>query len=748
MENGEGPGHASLVSDLPFPVIISKVHGPVTRRGSVNRTALVARLCASSEMPVVTVVAPAGFGKTTLLRQWADHDPRPFCWLTLDEQDNDPAVLLTYFALALHEIVPLDDAIFRQLHAPRRTTDTLVARLTRAMGDAAEPAVIVVDDAHLLHRPECWDVVRDILGRIPEGWQVAIASRTELPVATPRLRAEGRIAELRPQNLAMDDQEAGCLLAAAEVNLSHPAVAALNRRVEGWPAALYLAALAIAADPGLDPESRQIGGDRFVLDYLRSEVLSHLSMADARFLIRTSVLDRLSGPLCDAVLETAGSADRLERLERSNMLLIPLDHTRTWYRCHQILRDLLSAALQQRETEVVPALRRRAAEWYEANAMPELAIEQAMALADASRVARITVAWGQLFYQRGRAATARRWFAWFDDQDLVGEYPAVAAIGALACMIEGRDGGAERWLLAAKRGCRQDSRHVLHGEIALLEALACHDGVETALRDAERATDLLQPEDPQRDLALLVLGILCLITRQHDRADALLAEAVDVADDRGTGPEQSIARAERALLALRDGRSSDARTFSKQACEVVDAAGLDDYGISAFVYAVAARVRLEHGDVEGAQPVLARAQRLHGFLTHSLPYYTVQTRLELVRCYLAMTDVSGARATLREAEKVVRRRPRLGALIDDLDKLQQRVETLSANPAGASSLTVAELRLLPLMATHHTFREIGEQLFISPNTVKTEAIAVYRKLGVSSRSEAVESARQLGLLGE
>lgn len=731
----------------PFPVAMSKLAPPATRRGSVIRSALIDRVRAHPDASVVSVVAPAGYGKTTLLRQWADSDPRPFKWLALDAHDNDPTVLLTGVALALEQIVPVEGDVFRLLHAPRHSVDSIVAELAHAVDRVIGSAVLVLDDLHLLDDPECQDILAEVVNRLPPAWQVAVGSRAEPALPIARLRAEGRVVELGPSDLAMDDREAGQLLTLADIDLGAEDIGALNRRVEGWPAALYLAALAIAGDADLDPTGTwPVGTDRFLVDYLQSEVLRRSAADDVEFLVRTSLLEELSGSLCDAVLRTTGSAARLEALERCNLLVMPLGHDRTWYRCHHLFREVLRAELHRRDGELIAALRRRAADWYEAHALPELAVEQAMALGDGPRVASLATTWAQPFYQQGRATTARRWLDWLDEHDLVESRPTLGFTGALAHMVDGSPAAATRWLDAAQRAVTPQDPPAMRGHVALIRALACEDGLEATLRDAEQAVALVPVEDPYRGLSLLVFGIARLLTRQSDQADAVLADAVEIAEDAGARPAAAIALAECALLALRNGRVADARDFADRACAAVAEAGLDGYGISALMYATAARVHLEQGDVARAESALVQAQRLQAHLNHSLPFYTVQVRLEMARCYISLTDVSGARTMLQEAVAVVRRRPALGPLVDEIAALQHQLDSLRTNMAGASALTSAELRLLPLLATYLSFREIGARLFISPNTVKTEAISIYRKLGVSSRSEAVERAQQLGLL--
>jgi LuxR family maltose regulon positive regulatory protein len=746
-EAAVGDTRLRATAHVPFPLIESKVTPPIPRPGCIVRTALIDWLRAREDVPIAAVVAPAGYGKTTLLRQWAERDPRPFAWLTVDARDNDPAVLLTYLAVALDQIVPVDPAVFRALSTPRSDPSTVVPRVLQAFRQVPQSAVLVIDDLHLLDDDSCGHLIADIVDLVPAGWQVALAGRGPLPLPVARIRAEGRIAEISAGDLAMDDDEAAALLRSVDVDLQPSVVAELNRQVEGWPAALYLAGLAILSEPGLDPTSDPgIGASRFVIDYTRSEVLTRLSADDVEFLMCASILDRLSGPLCDAVVGRTDSAARLDQLERANMLVTPLDHTCTWYHCHHVLREVMYAELERRGHSRIAKLRHRAADWYEAHDMPELAIEQAMALGDTERVCAIAEAWAQRFYQRGRAVTTRRWFDWVEAHIPIETQPSFAMTGALAHVVDGRVAAAERWLDAARRGVSRNGTAALRGRVAMITALACRDGLEAMLRDAEEAADLVPLDDPYRGLTLLVLGSACLVTSQHERADAVLADAVEAAEDSSATPALAIALAQRALIALDDDRADAARAFADRACALIDEAGLDGTGFSAVVYVTAARARLEQGDVATAKSALAHAQRLQAHLNHSLPWYAVQVRLEVARCHLALTDISGARAVLREAVKVVRRRPDLGGLVDEITALQRRLDSLHANLAGASSLTAAELRLLPMLATHLSFREIGERLFISANTVKTEAISIYRKLGVTCRSDAIDHARHLGLL--
>jgi LuxR family maltose regulon positive regulatory protein len=292
-----------------FPVLESKLVPPFERAGMVSRDNLLDRLEASAATPVVLISAPAGYGKTVLAAEWAKQDPRPFVWLSIDRHDNDPAVLLTYLALGLDRVEPIDPAVLGALASRGASiSQTVLLRLGAALSSKALPVVLVLDDVHLLQDQEGLDALAVLVDHLPQGSQLALTSRGELPLPVARWRAEGRLAELGPGDLAMGPLEAGLLLAATRVELSDGEVAELTQRTEGWPVALYLAALSIKIRPAGRPAGVGFGGrERSLVDYLQSVLLAGVSPTEVQFLTRTAVLDRLSGPLCDAVLGTTGS---------------------------------------------------------------------------------------------------------------------------------------------------------------------------------------------------------------------------------------------------------------------------------------------------------------------------------------------------------------------------------------------------------------------------------------------------------
>jgi LuxR family transcriptional regulator, maltose regulon positive regulatory protein len=733
-----------------FELVESKLHPPLARPGIVSRTVLVDRLLAAPAVPVVCVIAPAGFGKTTLLAQWAQEKGSRVAWVSADQRDNDPAVLLTYIVVALDRVEPIDLKVGGALVAPGASIVGAVPRLVAAVAAMTQPVALVLDHVEPLVNQECLDMIAELAIQLPTGSQLLLAARARPPLPVALLRAQGRVMELGAEELAMDPQEARALLEDGGVGLGDAEAAELIGRTEGWPVGLYLAALAHKAGGPRQVWAGFSGADRFMADYLWSEFLGQLPPERLTFLTRTAVLDRMCGPLCDAVLDTTGSSDVLASLEASNLLLVPLDRRGSWYRYHHLFRELLLAELGRREPELVPELHRRAAGWWEANGLPESAIDHAQAAGDADRVARLVWDLALPAYGAGRVDTARRWFGWFEDQGLLGRYPTVAVLGAWLQALLGLPVAAERWADVAERGPVAGTLpdgSTTQSYLALLRALLCRDGLDRMRADTQAALDKLSPESQWRPTAQLLEGIGYLLAGQADRADPLLARAVEVATDANALPVAAIALAERSLVAMHHKDWKQAAILADQAQGVVRTGGLDGYVASALVHAVVARVAVHQGDVPHAQAQLARATRLRPLLTYALPYLAVQALLELGRACLALDDAAGARTVLRQARDVLRRRPGLGILATQVDVLRSKIGTSRDAIAGVSSLTTAELRLLPLLSTHLSFREIGERLFVSQHTVKTQAMSVYRKLGVASRSQAVQHLQALGLGG-
>jgi DNA-binding CsgD family transcriptional regulator/anti-anti-sigma regulatory factor len=341
---------------------------------------------------------------------------------------------------------------------------------------------------------------------------------------------------------------------------------------------------------------------------------------------------------------------------------------------------------------------------------------------------------------------------WFHDQELLQRHPGVAVVGAWLQALGGDAAAAERWADAAERGAGRkagtspDDTAAIGSWLALLNAAMCRHGVEQLRSEAELACRLVATGSRLRAAAVLLLGIAHLLAGDLDSADRLLAEAIEVAEDAGATDSAVIALAEQALVGIDRGEWDKAELLVDHARSLLGQAQLDDKATNVLLYAVAARVAVHQGEVPRAHADLAHAQRLRPQLTIALPIHAVQARLVLAHTYVALSDVAGARTILREVDELLRRRPHLGVLGQQADQLRAQVDTMRADVLGASSLTGAELRVLPLLASQLTFRELSQRLHLSFHSVKSQALSIYRKLGVSSRSQAIQHAKELGLL--
>ena len=732
---------------------MSKLRRPPVRPGTVGRSSLIERLARDDCGPVVSVVAPAGYGKTTLLSQWAERNGQAFAWVSVDEADNDPKVLLTYIAEALDAVEPVGGRVFDALASPVSSVPgSVVPRLGAAFSSMTTPVVLVLDDVHALRNSACRAALSVLADHVPGGSRLVLAGRVEPPLRVARLRAEGRVLEIGPSDLSLTCEEASLLLRAAEVALGADEVAELHRRTEGWPAGLYLAALCLRE--GGSPGGAAIsagGGHRFVSEYVESEFLARISRRQRVFLTRTAVLERMCGPLCEAVLDAPGSAATLADLARSNLLLVPLDRRGQWFRYHHLFRDMLLAQLHRLEPGLVPVLQRRAASWCLRNGMGEEALEYSIAAGDVDGAARLVEKLWLPAERQGRIATLQRWFGWLEDRGGMRGHPMLAAGAAFLAETMGRPAEAERWADVVDRWQYQDAVRpedpAAEAWAAVLRACLCRRGVEQMRADADEAVRRCAEKGIPASAAGLLQGIARILCGDLDGGDASLEDAVSACEEAGAHENLAAALCERSLVAMARNQWDRAEALAGQARAVLGAAGIEDIYVTPLVCAVQARAALHRGDVPAVRRELVTAQRLRHLLTYALPHVAVQARIELTRVHLALADLAGARTLMGEIDELLGRRPGLGTLAGEAGTLRARLgNERGASVPGASALTAAELRLLPLLATHLSFPDIAAELFLSPHTIKSQARSIYRKIGASTRSQSITRARELGLL--
>jgi LuxR family maltose regulon positive regulatory protein len=733
------------------PVLDAKVTVQPARPGMVVREQLVDRLLDSRDQRVVWIAAPPGYGKTTLLSQWADRERRPVAWLSLDRSDEDATVFLSDVIAAFEGVGSIDPQLTPSLVASASPVPELaVIRLAAVLAGAPEPTLLVIDDAHLISDRGAWNVLVGLTDHLPSAVQVAIATRDGQDAHLARLRAQDALAELGPADLAFNEVETAELLRNIGRHAEPAEIERLVERSEGWPAALYLAARSRGLDR-VDSEDRALtvsGRDRTVADYIRYELLAPHSPADLEFMARTAIVERMTGSLCDAVIDGTGSHARLARLSGADQFVVPIDRAGEWYRYHTLLREYLLGELERSHSEEVEALHRHAAAWFADRGQAAAAVDHALAGGDLADAARALGRYAATIFDQGRATTAASWFDGLDEARLL-RVPYLALFAAWFYVLRGDATRARRFADAAERaefeGRPPDGTTSFESGRAMLRALMARRGLDEALRHAELAASLEVPPGPWRTVALTLLGGILAVSGSP-RAEGILAEVATTHAERTDVNARLVALAWRALLTIERADWSAAERLA-DACRAAmqePVAPTDWAAASAQV--VHARVALHHGDIEAGKASLARLLVSRVALTSGTPWYSVRVLLEIARCYLLVSDPAGARAALAEADRILVRYPDLGRLPGEVADARRRIAALPVGISGVSTLTPAELRLLSYLPTYLSFAEIADRLFVSVNTIRTQAKAVYGKLDATSRSEAVEHAIEAGLL--
>ena len=650
------------------------------RPGTIARASLIDRLAREDSGPIVSVVAPSGYGKTTLLAQWAARDGHPFAWVSLDERDNDPKVLLSYVAAALNAVQPLGARVFEVLASPVSSVPgAVVPRLGSAFWSMTVPVVLVLDDVHLLHNAECRDALSVLADHVPAGSRLVLAGRDEPPLRVARLRAQGRLLDIGVGDLSLNQAEAAALLRAAEVMLGEDDVAALHRRTEGWAAGLYLAALYLREGGPLGTAAVSFGGDdRLVSEYMESEFLGWISARHRVFLTRTAVLERMCGPLCEAVLAEPGSAAVLAELARSNLLLVPLDRRGYWYRYHHLFRDMLLAELERLEPGLLPVLRRRAAAWCldqrpaggsrwstpwppgTSMRPPTWWNDSRCRSADKGGSPPFSGGWGG--WMSGAGSKGTPWSPCWPRSSTPGWDGRARPIGGPISPTPGTTGTRAGLMTLRSWAGLPWSR-----------AFMCRRGVERMLADADEASHTFATHGIVTAGPALLQGLARTLSGDLAGGDASLEDAVSVGENTGAHEVLAAALSERSLLAMARGEWSRAQALSGQAGTALDQAGIEASYVTPLVCAVQARSALHRGDIPAARQQLVSAQRMRPVLTYAIPHVAIQARIELIHAHLALADVAGARTLMREIDEILKRRPNLGTLVGEARALRTRL---------------------------------------------------------------------------
>jgi ATP/maltotriose-dependent transcriptional regulator MalT len=709
----------------------------------VPRPRLLERLSDDEGRRLVVVCAPPGSGKTTLLAAWhaAQRGRRGFAWLSLDRFDNDPVRFWTGVLEAVRSVTgPFGAGAESVLRAPNTSLVGEVVPLVLAeLSSVGQPLVIALDDYHEIREPAVHASVTALLDRLPGSVELAIASRTDPPLPLARLRVRHELTEIRAAELGFDAREAGDLLNARHgLALDPEHVARLTERTEGWAAGLQLAALSLRGrEDGAAFIDTFAGDDRQVVDYLAFEVLDTLDDDTRAFLLQTAVLDRMCGPLCDAVTGGTGSAERLEELMRASLFVVALDERARWYRYHHLFRDLLRHELRRTQAARVAGLHRRAYRWLEAEGLPVEAIGHALEAGDAAHAAGLVDRTWLEYFNRGYLATVRGW-------------------------LDSLPPDARPWLprawTALDRGDLAAAAPLLEEPLPedllpwreLLRALHAFKGGDVA--GAATRMSALRPA-PSRfweSVARSVRGVCDYWSGRTAEARDGFAEASRLAEADGNPLGALYARGYLALLAAdeRDWPAVERHVSQARALEDAEPAVREHFALMALRLAEG-RLHRHGGRAAAADAALSRAVALarRGAGRPEL----LAALLALADCRRAAGDLQSAQALTVEARDTLRAciDPAVhGAAVEAAERRLQLGQLHASKPAAGvgDALSSRELAVLRMLPTGLSQREIGDRLFVSVNTVKTHVRAIYRKLNAPTRQAAVDRARELGLV--
>jgi LuxR family maltose regulon positive regulatory protein len=621
-----------------------------------------------------------------------------------------------------------------------------LSRLGRTVAAVDCPFVLVVDNAHALNSSIGLPTVRVVADHIPPGCQLVLASRTVPDLSVARLRATRRLLQLGGAHLAIRRDEATAFMAAAGVELEGAEVEAIRHHTEGWALGLAHAAAALRNGHDVDRLLSEFATDAGVAKaYLRHALLEAASPDSQAFLLRTSVLSLMCGELCDALLQTTGSADVLRDLEREGRFVTRIDGRPGWYRYHRLVKSLLRSELHSSEPDLESQLHTRAAAWWEPVNGTE-AIRHAKLSGNVATAARMIWAETGPALGSGHRATVEHWLATFSGTQAM--HHAKLALAAAWCALE-KGNPVEYWIAAAEQGGFDTS---LPGEadsvaagVAVLRATLARRGVSAMHDDAASAQQAQRPDDPWRTFAQFIDGVALHLSGHSALARIRLEETERHAAAIRTPGSRVLARAQLALIAVGENDWIRARRLIRGAQSIMRQAGLEQGPLMGQVACIGSLLLAADGRAREAAIAAERGARMISLLSSGMPWYALQSWITLVRTYLLLGDSTAAKVALGKADK-------LSAADDSpvlataLRSAHRMVDGLLSGDAGPASLTAAEMRVLRYLPTHLSFEQIGTQLHTSRNTVKTQAIAAYRKLCVSSRVEAVERAATLGLL--
>lgn len=743
---------AVVTTDGRGPLAEAKLAAPRQRSGMLVRARVAQILDAGAEAAVTLVAAPAGYGKTTAVRSWAASAEAPLAWVTLDAGDNDPSRLWTYVATAVDRIRGgLGRRALKRLDLAGAPIETVVDELLNAVADFGSELTIVLDDLHAVTDRECLASIDYAIEHLPPSARLILLTRADPGLPLARLRACGALVELRASDLSLTAAEMRQLLVErAGLGLQSEDIETLRSRTEGWPAAVYLAALWLGTVDDPRRAVRDFGGDqRYVAQYLTQEVLGALDPDERTFLLYAAALGRFTAELCDAVLQRSDSAAMLARLEQSNLFVLPLER-REWYRLHSLFGEFALTKLASDQPGAELQIHRRAARWLRSRGLVTEATEHAAAAQDHRIVAELLRDNRHTLIRTGRSRTLLRWVRTLPDEILI-EYPDLALTGAAAAILVGRLTLERRRFLqlATRAKLARPDRFGVYEEagMGMVRAEGFDTGVRAAIADGQAAVELAaQGADEILVAALESLARAQYFAGELDEAWAAANRAIEHPDALRRAPGYAGARATLALIAADRGWLKSARAHAEAARDVVGKITSSRSWLGAMAAVAVGAVLEGEGDIAGAEREFSYAERFFRDEVATVPHAWLLVRLADVRRRRGRLDEAGA--TLNQARLEIAEIGDCGTIPGLAAKVETALAEAQSQANGGEVLETpseAELAVLRLLATDLSTREIASRLFLSPNTVRSHTRSIYRKLGVGSRADAVARATALGL---
>jgi LuxR family maltose regulon positive regulatory protein len=741
-----------LTDEWP-PLAEAKLAAPRLRNGMVRRPRLLQTLEAGQDAALTLVAAPAGYGKTTAVRAWAQSSGNALAWVTLDAGDNEPARLWTYVATAVDRIRNgLGRRALNRLRVSGAGVEVAVDEVMNAVSDFGRPFTLVLDDLHTVTDRECLASLDHAIERLPPSARLIAITRADPALELARLRGRGNLREVRAAELAFTLAEARELLVdRAGLELDDEQIRILRNRTEGWPAALYLAALWLRSVEDRDSAVIEFGGGhRYVAEYLSHEVLASLDAGRRSFLLSAAVLGSFTVELCDAALRRSDSAAVLRELEETNMFVLSLER-RESFRVHPLFAEFATAQLGAVEPAAPRAIHRRAAEWLRARGMTVEAVQHAAAAGDLEVVAEMLSQYHLQLIRNGRSGALLRWAQALPDGLLI-EHPDVAVAAATAALLVGRVTAERRHFLrlAERARVQNPERFGSHEEcvIAMVRAAGLDGGVGEAVVEGYRAVELAgKGADETLIAALAALARALYFAGDVHGAWSAASRAIEHPGAGRRAPSVAAAHAVLSLVAADRARGATARDHAEVARAIVGRITSSRSWLGSIVAEAHGAVLMAGGDLAGAERELSYAERFLEDEVSTVPHARLLIRLADVRRRRGRLD--DADDTLRRAREELAELGDSGAVPLFADQVASEIEQARRQAGNGAILEMpsdAELAVLRLLATDLSARGIGAQLFLSPNTVRSHVRSIYRKLGVSSREDAVARADTMGLV--